>query len=182
MFPPMRATPMAETIRNAMPILIAFQRFSAPNKVPTTALALLLNALSMSAAFFCSPLSFAVFAAAASFLEASPIAFLSAAAISFASVAADAARFASPLDSASLIIVSTAGLLSATVAANSLSVAQLYFGKDGRTPKSTAAITMKPSQTAIQSSLLSRVEPRLLSAITYPPGFEGFGSAQGGGW
>jgi hypothetical protein len=64
---------------------------------------------------------------------------------------------------------STAGRFSVTVAANSPSVAQLNLGNSGRTPKTTAAIRRNPSQTAIQSSLLNRVNPFLFSGIGYTP-------------
>jgi hypothetical protein len=67
---------------------------------------------------------------------------------------------------------STVGLFSEAVAANSPSVAQLNLGNDGRAPKSTAAMMTNPSQTAIQSSLRSRVNPFLFSGIGYPSRFE----------
>jgi hypothetical protein len=47
-------------------------------------------------------------------------------------------------------------------------VAQLNLGNGGRTPKSTAAMTTNPNQTAIQSSVRSRVNPFLFSGIGYP--------------
>src|SRR5262245_17141021 len=171
-FPPMSATPMAERIKNAMPILIALQRLSPLNTPPTTAATLPPTTLSMSAAFFWSALSFVFFAAAPNFLEASPIALRSLPSIAVLSAVADAARSDSPLASASLISFSTVGLFSDAVAANSPSVAQLNLGSGGRNPKSTTAMMTNPSQTAIQSSLRSRVNPFLFSDIGYPSLFE----------
>src|SRR5262245_35942516 len=175
----MNATPMAERIKNAIPILIAFQRLSPLNTPLTAAPALPPTTLSISTAFFCSALSFAVLAAAPNFFEASPIAFRSFPSIAVLSAAADAARSASPLASASLMSFSTVGLFSEAVAANSPSVAQLNLGNGGRTPKSTAAMMINPSQTAIQSSLFNRANQFLFFCIGYTPDFSvGFSQAQ----
>ena len=65
---------MAERIKNAMPILIALQRLSPLNTPPTTAARPSAYHPVNVGSLFWSALSFVFLAAAANFLEASPIA------------------------------------------------------------------------------------------------------------